>query len=79
MITGPQIRAGRALLDWSTRQLAEAAGVSYATVQRAERASGIPNMQSKNLTGIHDALSDSGVVFISKDETGDVGARLIAS
>ena len=41
MITGAQIRAARALLDWSARDLSRASRVSPATIQRLERTPGL--------------------------------------
>ena len=37
MITGPQVRAARALVDWSADILAEKAGLSVDTVRNIER------------------------------------------
>ncbi len=42
MIGGAQIRAARALLDWSAGELAERSGVARMTVQRFERCEGVP-------------------------------------
>lgn len=64
MITGLQIRAARALLRWSAKDLAGKCGVSYASVQRAEMIDGIPNMQAKNLISIQSALTQAGVDFV---------------
>ncbi|WP_286134367.1 PAS domain-containing protein [Methylobacterium sp. Leaf123] len=36
LVRGIHLRAGRALLDWSMQQLAEAAGLSFSTVRRLE-------------------------------------------
>jgi hypothetical protein len=78
MITGAQIRAGRALLGWSAATLAERAGVSYPTVQRAEAAEGIPRMKAPNLFAIQRALEQGGVVFLEAGEQreGGPGVRL---
>ncbi|TPN45322.1 helix-turn-helix transcriptional regulator [Mesorhizobium sp. B1-1-9] len=64
MITGAQMRAARALLNWSGRDLAERCGVSYPAIQRAERVDDMPNMQAKNLQAIQAALIAGGVEFI---------------
>lgn len=78
MLTGPQIRAARALLKWSASDLSERCGVSYAAVQRAESAEGMPNMQTKNLAAIKTALERAGVIFLAEGETrpGGPGVRL---
>ena len=78
MITGSQLRAGRAVLGWSAQQLAERAGVSYATVQRAEAVDGIPTMRTPNLYALQRALEDGGVIFLAAGELrpGGAGVRL---
>ena len=72
-ITGSQIRAARALLTWTAYGLAERAGVSYATVQRAEQAEGMPNMLSRNLAAVKAALEAGGIEFIDGPYQGDGG------
>ena len=77
MLTGPQMRAARALLGWSAKDLAQRSRVSQPTIQRSERASDVPNMQTKNLLAIKAALEDGGVVFLDAGESrdGGVGVR----
>jgi hypothetical protein len=65
-ITGAQIRAARALLKWSGRDLADRCGVSYPAIQRAESVDDTPNMQVKNLMAIKAALEAGGVVFMDR-------------
>ena len=64
MITGAQIRAARAFLKWSGRDLAQRSEVSYPALQRAENADGMPNMQTKNLAAIKSALEAGGIRFV---------------
>lgn len=73
VLTGAQIRAGRALLKWSATDLSERCGVSYAAIQRAEGADGMPNMQTKNLAAIKAALETGGVEFIDGPYSSDGG------
>lgn len=73
MLTGAQIRAGRALLRWSATDLAAHCGVSYAAIQRAEAADGMPNMQTKNLAAIKSALEAGGVIFLDAGAIRDGG------
>src|SRR5438270_3140729 len=73
VLTGAQIRAGRALLGWSAATLAERAGVSYPTVQRAETADGVPRMKAPNLYAIQRALEAGGVVLLDPGEQRDGG------
>lgn len=65
MISAEQIRAGRALLNWSARQLAEAAILSLNTVQRLERGDvPIGKASVDTIQKITQALEDAGVVFL---------------
>lgn len=78
MLTGSQIRAARALLRWSGKDLAERSGVSYPALQRAESTDGLPNMQTRNLAAIKAALEAGGVVFLDpgQNKDGGPGVRL---
>ncbi|WP_029042577.1 helix-turn-helix domain-containing protein [Cucumibacter marinus] len=59
-----QIRAGRALLGWSVQDLAERAGVTVATVKKAESSPGeADEVRAAKLAAICGALNASGVVF----------------
>lgn len=75
MITGPQIRAARALLGWSARELAERSGVSYPTIQRAEQAADVPEMKTSNMQAVTEALEGAGVRFITTQA--EAGAILV--
>ena len=70
-----QIRAARALLDWSQTQLARRAGVGLATLQRIERNEGIEKGKFSTVIKIQKALEQAGIHFI-EDDTGEVGVRL---
>ena len=67
------MRAARALLNWSAAELAERCGVSHPTISRAEKAEGMPNMQSKNLAAIKTALERAGVEFMDGPYSGSGG------
>lgn len=73
MLTGSQIRAARALLKWSGRELAERCGVSYPALQRAEAVDDMPNMQTRNLAAIKAALETGGVIFLDRGDGRDGG------
>jgi len=73
MLTGSQIRAARSLLKWSAHDLSAKSGVSYAAIQRAENAEGMPNMQTKNLAAIKTALENGGCQFIDGPYSGNGG------
>ena len=76
-IIGPQIRAGRALLDWSVADLSDKSGASEATIRRAETAEGVPTIRADNLNAIQRALEDAGVLFLEAADvrTGGPGVR----
>lgn len=79
MLTGTQIRAARALLGWSAQDLADRAGISHPTIQRAESHEGVPNTTAPRLFAIQDALQQAGVIFIGAGEpsaNGGPGVRL---
>lgn len=75
MLTSAQIRAARALLDWQMKQLAEASGVSAATIQRIERQSGIPSTHGRTLLDLKRAFEEAGVEFIGAPDD-NPGVRL---
>jgi DNA-binding XRE family transcriptional regulator len=70
MLTGAQIRAARALLRWSGERLAKESGLSWGTIQLAERTDGLPNLMARNLQAIQVALEKGGVEFTNDDEPG---------
>lgn len=72
MLTKDQIKAGRALLRWSARELAEKAGVRTETILRLEGGS-LDLDQSKFITvkNIRAALESGGVDLLE-----DGGVRL---
>ncbi|HEY1881370.1 MAG TPA: helix-turn-helix transcriptional regulator [Caulobacteraceae bacterium] len=59
-LTPHQIRAGRALLNWSRPKLAKKTGVSLSTITRAETAPARP----VTLRAIQAVLEQEGVEFI---------------
>jgi hypothetical protein len=74
-LTSAQIRAARALIRWSARDLAGKAALGLATIRRAEIAENETSMTTANDLAVRRALEAAGVVFI--DENGDgPGVRL---
>lgn len=73
-ITGAQIRAARALIRWSAKNLAMAANVGVATVSRAEVEDGRPTITAANLKALKTALENAGIEFIPENG-GGVGVR----
>ena len=79
ILTGNQIRAGRALLRWSARELAEIAGLSTITVQRLEGGGGAAKGNIESLRKVEEALQSAGVEFIEDGTAsleGGPGVRL---
>lgn len=64
MITSDQIRAARALLRWSGKELAEKSGVGFSTVMKMESDSGVPNSNFKTFEALIKTFEDAGVEFI---------------
>ncbi|MGH6845881.1 MAG: helix-turn-helix domain-containing protein [Methylocella sp.] len=75
-VTPSQIRAGRALLDWSQEQLAEKAKVGLSSVRdyEKERRGG----EAGGAKAIRLALEDQGVVFLPSEGDLGPGVRLTA-
>jgi transcriptional regulator with XRE-family HTH domain len=78
VLTGPQIRAARALLGWSTTDLAKRAGLALSTVQRADAAPDVPRVSAHSLAKIQAAIEEAGVIFLEVGDTraGGRGGRL---
>ena len=73
MISPPQSRAARALLNWSQPRLAEASRVSVSTIRDFETGNRSPI--ANNLAAIRAALESAGVEFIAENG-GGAGVRL---
>ena len=78
MLISEQIRAARALLRWTTKELSAKSGVSLPTIHRMESAIGIPKGRIETIQKIENALVDGGVVFIDENGGGP-GVRLKAT
>lgn len=78
MIIGSQIRAGRAMLNWSVTDLSDRSRVSENTIRRAEMAEGVPTIRADNLNAIQRALEDGGVMFLEANDVrpGGPGVRI---
>jgi transcriptional regulator with XRE-family HTH domain len=70
MLTSDQIRAARALVRWSARELAEKADLSLPTIQRLEAAEGVPSTTVQTLMSIKAALEKVGVEFTDDEAPG---------
>jgi hypothetical protein len=70
LITTDQIRAARALLRWSSGDLATHSGIGSATIKRIEVMSGVPSGNVKTLLAIKTALEEAGVEFVGTPNDG---------
>ncbi len=68
MLTGFQIRAARAGLNITAKDLAERSGVSVPTIQRFESVDGVPPSRSSKLLDVRAALEGAGIEFIGTPE-----------
>jgi hypothetical protein len=63
VVTGAQIRAGRAFVRLSAAELASLARIGRMTIVRAELTDGVPSTTEANLFAIQTALERLGVAF----------------
>jgi transcriptional regulator with XRE-family HTH domain len=71
-----QLRAGRALLDWSQDTLAERSDVGIATVRRLEGQRGILRGSIRSVWALQGALEQGGVIFLTETDGLGPGVRL---
>jgi hypothetical protein len=74
-LTGPQIRAARALIRWTAEDLSRQSAVSVRTIRRAELTDRDTSMTAANDLAIRSALEFAGVEFIDENGGGP-GTRL---
>ena len=74
MIDDKQMKAARALLGWKQQELADKAGLSFATIQRMESL-GTGRSLANNVTAVQKVLEAGGVQFIPENG-GGAGVRL---
>jgi transcriptional regulator with XRE-family HTH domain len=68
MLVCEQIRAARAFVGWSARELAERAGLHITTVQRMETGSGPVIGNISSIRRVQEALEAAGAEFIDDIE-----------
>lgn len=65
MITGAQVRAAKALLNWSGSVLADRAGIAISTIRRIEAEDGVlQSASARVLQSIQLVLEQAGIEFI---------------
>ena len=70
MITSGQIKAGRALIGWTARDLAAKAEIGFSTLIRLESEEGVPSSNVRTLEAIKKAFEEAGIEFIGTPESG---------
>ena len=75
MITSAQIRAARAMLDWSREVLSKESGVGISALMRLEAAQGVPPGNIKTFESVQRAFEKAGIEFIGTPEDAP-GVRL---
>jgi len=78
LFIGAQIRAARALLNWSASEVADKFGSTRNTIQRLEQAEGVPSTKLQTILELKRAFEDAGVEFIGSPQDGP-GVRLRSS
>jgi transcriptional regulator with XRE-family HTH domain len=76
IIVPAQIRAARAMLEWSQEELAEKSEVSLSTVRDVE--SQRRPLDTSAAANIHRALENAGLIFIPGAPDAGPGVRLVA-
>ncbi len=74
-MTPDQIRAARAMLRWSARELAARSSVHLTTIQRMEARDGVLRGRIATLQKVQAALEAAGVAF-TEPKRGGPGVRL---
>ncbi|PWI54798.1 transcriptional regulator [Rhizobium phaseoli] len=74
MLQANQIRAARALLNWSQSELVEKTGLSLTTVRRMEDEKIGPERSSAgNVATVTKTLEEAGIVFMAAGEAAEGG------
>lgn len=74
-LSSAQIRAARALIGLSTKELADISGVGWATIRRFEQDGGIPASRAGTLERLKECLEQAGIEFLG-DPIKSPGVRL---
>ncbi|HKA79054.1 MAG TPA: helix-turn-helix transcriptional regulator [Xanthobacteraceae bacterium] len=75
MITGPQMRAARALLGIDQRELAQRSGLSLPTIQRMESSEGVIRGNVDSLMKLVEAMAAAGIELIGDGAASHGGGR----
>ena len=75
LISGGQIRAARALLNWSGADLADKVGLSRNTIAKIEQNDSIPSIRLQTMLDLKRVFEDADIEFIGTPDNGP-GVRL---
>ena len=75
-LTGPLLRAGRALADVTAEHLAQTTSLGLATIKRAEASEGVTRLTSSNAKRLLEAYERLGIIFV-QDEAIQAGVHLL--
>lgn len=70
IITGRQIRAARALLNWSQKELSRKSKVAFGTIQRMEKFEGPVGSRTETLGKVVAVLEKAGIEFLNSESPG---------
>jgi transcriptional regulator with XRE-family HTH domain len=70
IVSGSQIRAARALLNWSQRELSRKSRVAFGTIQRMERFEGPVGSRTETLGKVVAVLEKAGIEFLNSESPG---------
>jgi transcriptional regulator with XRE-family HTH domain len=70
IVSGSQIRAARALLDWSQRELSRKSRVAFGTIQRMERFDGPVGSRTETLSKVVTVFEKAGIEFLNGESPG---------
>ena len=73
-LTGPQVRAARALIEWPREKVARLAGIDLNALTAFERAKVDPGEAARD--ALQAVLEQGGAVFLSEDGDHGAGVRL---
>lgn len=76
-LTGEQVRAGRAMLDWGQEELARRADVSVKTIKRFEATHGF--IDGRAIWSVRNAMELAGIEFIRAEDWRERGDGVVFS
>jgi transcriptional regulator with XRE-family HTH domain len=70
IINGGQVRAARALLSWSQRELSKKSKVAFGTIQRMESFDGPIGSRTETLAKVVAVFEKAGIEFLNSESPG---------